>query len=131
MTKLELVRAPDIEEKIRHIVTNLKLSYIPPNQICAFRSTGSKAHARARIYAMPRIWQEALNLKPYYCLEFISEHFDHLSVPDQTRVIIHEIIHIPKTFSGALLPHRGAHRRHQVTNQTVEKFYQTYLKQCS
>jgi predicted metallopeptidase len=131
MTNLELLRAPDIEQKIYHIVTKLKLTYITPTQVSAFRSTGSKARARARIYAMPRIWQEALNLRPHYCLEFISEHFDHLSDSDQTRIIIHELMHIPKSFSGALVPHRGASRRHQVTNQTVEKLYQNYLKTCS
>lgn len=131
MTNLELLRAPDLEQKIYHIVTSLKLIHMIPSQIAAFRSTGSKAHARARIYAMPRIWQEALNIRPHYCLEFISEHFDHLSEADQTRVIIHELMHIPKSFSGALVPHRGASRRHQVTLQTVEKLYQNYLKSCS
>lgn len=129
MAKLELVPAPDIDRKVREIVTHLSLQHINPNQVVSFRSYHSKARARARIYSMPRIWQQALNLKPHYCIEFISQHFDHLNPSDQIRVVIHELLHIPKTFSGALVPHKGKSRRHQVTHQTVEKLLKLLQKQ--
>lgn len=125
---MELIKAPDIDELIKQIVEKLELRHIKINQITAFRSRGAKARARARIYAMPRIWQEALMIKPHYCIEFITQHFDHLKSDDQIRVIIHELMHIPKTFSGALVPHRGAGRRHQVTAQTVEKLFKEFKK---
>lgn len=120
---MKLVKAPDIDRKIRKAVKKLGLGHIKPGQLVAFRSSGATARARARIYAMPRIWQEALGIKPHYCIEFLAQHFDHLSEDDQWRVIIHELMHIPKTFSGALLPHRGKGRRHQVTHQTVESLF--------
>jgi predicted metallopeptidase len=120
---MELTKAPDIDELIAQIVDKLGMAHINPGQITAFRSKGATARARARIYAMPRIWQEALNIKPHYCIEFLTQHFDHLSFDERIRVIIHELMHIPKTFSGALVPHRGRGHRHQVTAGTVEKLF--------
>ena len=120
---MELFRAFDLDEKIKKAVEVLKLVHIKAEQVIAFRSTGATARARARIYAMPRIWQDALGIKPHYCIEFLSQHFDHLNDDDQWRVIIHELMHIPKTFSGALVPHHGRGHRHQVTHHTVEKMF--------
>lgn len=120
---MELTKAPDIDKIIKEIVEKLELKHIVPEQITAFRSKGATARARARIYAMPRIWQAALGVKPHYCIEFLTQHFDHLSFEDRLRVIIHELMHIPKTFSGALVPHRGRGHRHQVTAGTVEKLF--------
>jgi len=128
MPTLKLQSAPELQMQIHHIVEKLKLKHIISTQVHAFRSFGSKANARARIYAMPRIWQEALNLPPHYCIEFISHHFDHLKNSDKTRVIIHELLHIPQTFSGALVPHIGKGHRHQVTHHTVEKLFKEYSK---
>lgn len=118
--------APDLDQLIQKIVVELGLDHIQADKVKAFRSRGSKARARARIYAMPRIWQQALDVSPHYCVEFLSEHFDHLKKADQIRVVIHELLHIPKTFSGALVPHHGKGRRPQVTHQTVEKLFRQF-----
>jgi predicted metallopeptidase len=128
MPKLDFTKAPDIEKEIKKIVKNLDLKHIDASNVSAFRSTGSKARARARIYAMPRIWQQALKVGPHYCIEFLCEHFDNLKWSHQQRVIIHELLHIPKTFSGALVPHRGRGRSHQVTHGVVERLYKRYKK---
>lgn len=120
---MKLTRAFDLDKRILEAVNKLGLDHIQAEQVVAFRSTGATARARARIYAMPRIWQEALGVKPHYCIEFLSQHFDGLSKDDQWRVIIHELMHIPKTFSGALLPHRGKGRRDQVSHRTVEQLF--------
>lgn len=123
---MDFYPAPDLDQLITKIVEQLHLDHIQTDKVKAFRSRDSRARARARIYAMPRIWQQALDLSPHYCIEFLSEHFDHLSQADQIRVVIHELLHIPKTFSGALVPHRGKGRRHQVTHQTVEKLFRQF-----
>lgn len=125
-TKMEFFPAPNIDEKVQKIVTLLEMDHIIPEQVHAFRSTGSQARARARIYAMPRIWQMALGHGAHYCIEFLSEHFDHLHNDDQLRVIIHELMHIPKSFSGALVPHRGSGHRHQVTTRSVEVLFRKF-----
>ena len=65
-------------------------------------------------------------MEPHYCIEFLTEEFDKMNEDDQLRIIIHELMHIPKTFSGALVPHRGKGRRHQVTSRKVEKLFHRY-----
>lgn len=114
-------KAHDIKKEIDKIICRLNFSYISPDQIICFRSFGSKSRARARIWSFPKVWQLALNLPPYYVIEVLSTKFDHLSYDDKTRILIHELLHIPKNFSGSLLPHRG--RKRSIDNRTVEKYF--------
>jgi predicted metallopeptidase len=97
--------SPDLQKKVDQLVSTLNYSHIDPKRVIVFRSFGSKSRARARIWSLPRIWQQALKVKPHYCLEVISERFDHLHSRQQEEILIHELRHIPKNFSGSLLPH--------------------------
>ncbi len=115
--------APRLQQRVGKLVNALQFSHIDPKRIIAFRSHGSKSRARARIWSLPRIWQKALQVKPHYCLEVLAEKFDHLSKEDQDRILIHELLHIPKTFSGALLSHRGRKRR--IDRRAVEKLFKS------
>lgn len=118
---MEWQKAPDINKEIRVLVKKLNFTHIDPERIVAFRSLGSKSRARARIWSFPKVWQLALNLPAYYVIEVLSQHFDHLSGDDRRRIIIHELMHIPSNFSGALLPHRGRGRR--IDSRTVEQLF--------
>lgn len=122
---MEFTLAPDIHKRLKLILQGSTLKYIKPSQIHCFRSYGSKSRARARIWAFPRIWQMALNLPPHYCIEILSEKFDSLKEDDKTRILIHELLHIPHNFSGALIPH-GTSRSHYVNSQTVERLFHDY-----
>lgn len=102
--------APDLQKKVANLVSTLKLSYINPKRVIVFRSFGSKSRARARIWSLPRIWQKALDVEPHYCLEVLSERFNKLKPEEQKKVLIHELGHIPKNFSGSLLPHGRMNR---------------------
>lgn len=109
--------AGDIKRRIEYIVNRGQFPYVVTKDLYCFRSHGSKARAYARIWSLPKIWQQALNLMPAYCLEVIGERFDKMSFTDQTKILIHELMHIPKTFSGALLYHRHPHRK--INSKTV------------
>lgn len=115
------LKAPELQKQIRTLVDHLELRHIDPDRVIVFRSSGSKSRARARIWSLPTIWQQALNVKAHYCLEVLSEKFDRLSKDDQTRVLIHELMHIPKTFSGSLLAHR--HPGGRIDARSVEKLF--------
>lgn len=114
--------ASDIKKKVDFLVKKLQISHIKAENLYCFRSFGSKSQARARIWSLPRIWQMALRTKPGYCIEVLSEKFHKLSENDQTKVLIHELLHIPRTFSGALLPHRGRGRV-RVDGRAVNKLF--------
>ena len=126
---MEWLPAPEIHQQISQLITSLNLNHIDPKRIICFRSNGSVARARARIWSFPRVWQLALNLPPHYVIEILSEKFDNLTRDDQTRVLIHELMHIPKTFSGALAPHHG--RFHAINHHSVETLFRQYQKSLS
>lgn len=123
---MKWIPAPDVKARIDLILTHIGLPHILGNQLTIFRSTGSKGRAIARIWSLPTVWQLALKIKPQYVIEVISERFDRMSFSDQDRTLIHELMHIPKTFSGALVSHR--HHGHSIDRRTVETLYKLYLK---
>lgn len=88
------------------------------------RGTGSTSRAIARIWSLPRPWQLALEIQPQYIIEVIAERFDKMSEEDKEKTLIHELMHIPKTFSGALVPHRN--RGGRIDRKTVEIVYRQY-----
>lgn len=123
---MEFILAPEINTEISRIVVALGLSFIKSEKIVTFRSYGSKSRAVARIWSLPRIWQIALNAEAHYCIEVISERFDKLSEGDQEKVLIHELLHVPKNFSGALLPHRQRSKR--IDRKTVDNWHKLLIK---
>ncbi len=118
-------RAPDLQKEMAELVSTLKLTYIDPKRVIVFRSSGSKSRAQARIWSLPRIWQKALKVKPHYCLELLSERFDKLTVDKRQKILIHELLHIPKNFSGSLLSHRGRGRK--IDQRMVEKLFRKII----
>ena len=103
--RVEWMFASDIKKRINKLVAGVNIDWIRTSGIYCFRSINSKTRARARIWGLSRVWQMALNTKPAYIIEVISEKFDNLSQHEQDQILLHELAHIPKNFSGSLLPH--------------------------
>lgn len=122
---MEIQLAPDVTRIMKSIVKTSLFPQVVASRVVCMRSTGATSRARARIWSFPKIWQMALKTPAHYVIEVLSHHFDHLSDDDKTRVIIHELMHIPKNFSGALVPHRGRHN-HRIDHRTVEKLFQEF-----
>jgi len=102
---IEWQKADDIKKQVSELVEKLELSWIDVRRIYCVRSNHSTARAYARIWGMSRIWQETLGIPATYCIEVISEKYDHLPERKRAEILLHEIAHIPKNFSGALVPH--------------------------
>ncbi len=123
-SKLEWEEAKEVKKDIKHILKTLDdFPYIDPDRIFCYRTQGSKSRSYARIWAFPKIFQRALELKPAYVIEVLSKYYDKLDRDNQKKVLIHELLHIPKNFSGALLPHRGRYIETQ-----SKKLFQEYKK---
>ena len=122
---LEWDDASEIKTDIEHILKTLDFSHIDSTRIFCFRTFGSKSRSYARIWAMPKIFQRALNIKPAYIIEVLSHYYDNLDEDSKKKVLIHELLHIPKNFSGALLPHRSRHRHLQ---SQVNDLFREYKK---
>ncbi len=124
---LEWDDASEIKTDIEHILKTLSFPNIDPSRIFCFRTSGSKSRSYARIWAMPKIFQRALSIKPAYVIEVLSKYYDNLDEDSKKKVLIHELLHIPKNFSGSLLPHRSRHRHLQTEVNKLFKEYKNKL----
>ncbi|HLB60817.1 MAG TPA: putative metallopeptidase [Patescibacteria group bacterium] len=116
--------AADVKNDLKDILSRIAMPHVDLTRVVAFRSYGSSSRARARIWSFPKIWQQALNLPAHYVLEVLSEKYDRLSHDDRKRVLIHELLHIPKNFSGSLRPHKAHQWR--LDHHLVEKYFKEY-----
>jgi predicted metallopeptidase len=111
-----------IQEIARDVITRLDLNHIDTEKLVILRSHGSKSRRTiARIHGLPKIMQIAMNIKALYVIEIISENFDSLSHDDKIKTIIHELMHIPKSFGGGFRNHRNF-----VTKKKVEDAFKAY-----
>src|SRR3989441_9295732 len=117
--------AGDLFDRLRRVVRALDLSYVDVRRIRCVRVTGSRANALARIWGLPPVFQDALRLRPHYVIEFMVPAFDRLPHEEQDRVIIHELLHIPRTFSGGIPPGRAPPM--SIHQPTPERDYRQYL----
>ena len=115
--------AEDVREDVEDLIASLSLAHIDPSRVICYRSKGSKSRCVvARCYALSKIWQDALRMPSHYIIEVISEHYDRLPEEERMKILIHELMHIPKCFGGGLRPHGGC-----VTRRAVEENYRRYL----
>ncbi len=116
---MQYKKAPDIKKKVDLLIDRLELKHIRKKSVHCIRSFDAKTRAYARIWGMAKIFQEVVGLEPNYIIEVVSKRFDKLTEREQIKTLIHELMHIPKTFSGALLSHRG--RYHRINDREVER----------
>ena len=116
--------AEDIGFRVKEILRKLKLTHIDEARLVCLRSKGSGSRrVIARCHGLSRVMQLALHEKPHYAIEVLSERFDKLSKEDQTKVLIHEILHIPRSFGGGFRAHKPF-----VTRAKVQKLYDKLMK---
>ncbi len=114
----------DIDLRVKEIIRKLKMAHIDETRVVCLKSKGSGSRGViARCHGLSRIMQMALNKKPHYVIEVLSERFDRLSREDQTKVLIHEILHIPYSFGGGFRAHKS-----YVTAAKVQKMYDEFTK---
>jgi len=115
----------ETHNRLQRIVGVLGFTHVDPARVFCVRGYGSTSEAWARIWGLPSLWQQVLGTRPAYVVEIIEPEFSRLPQDDQDRVLIHELLHIPRTFSGAIRPHRTPTFR--ITRSTVEQYYRRYL----
>jgi predicted metallopeptidase len=124
-SKLGWEKAPDVKRDVNQILQTINLPYIKPGKIFCYRTQGSKSRSYARIWSFPKIFQDALGLEPAYVIEVLSRHYDKLGPEEKIKVLIHELLHIPRNFSGALVPHVTQSRH---LGKTANALFDEYRK---
>lgn len=114
--------APDIQA-IAVEMAKILFPHVQTHNIMCFRSYGTSSRTTiARCHALDKIMQKALGRRAFYVLEFLTEHYDKLSEEDKLKTILHELMHIPKTFGGGFKHHNF------VTEKNVDKHFEAYKK---
>ena len=114
--------ASDLQEKADDI-SGILFPHVNIPRVRCFRSFGTSSRGTiARCHALGKLMQKALGIKAVYVLEFLSERFEKMSEEEKTKVIIHELMHIPFTFGGGFKHHNV------VTNRNVNKMYEIYIR---
>jgi predicted metallopeptidase len=114
-------KAPDLEERVKRVVEAAGLRHIDVSRVMCVRSYGSASRGlAARIHSASKAFFTGMGLKPAYVIEFVAEVFDKLPPKQQEEVILHELLHIPKSFSGGLVPHGKIDFRRET--KTLSKF---------
>jgi predicted metallopeptidase len=112
--------APDIQSKADEI-SKMLFPYINIERTKCFRGYGtSSKRTIARCHALGKLMQKAMGVRAFYVLEFLSERFDKVDEEEQIKIIIHELMHIPKTFGGGFKHHNFVH------DKNVNKYYKEY-----
>ena len=114
-------KADDIKKIAEEVVNKLRWVHIRLDDVAFLRSFDSKSRRTiARCHALGKAMQIGLARKGFYLVEVIAERFDKLSDEEKTKTIIHELMHIPKTFGGGF-------KHHNIVNEkTVKKIYEKY-----
>ncbi len=112
--------APELDSQMREIADKLGIKHDFSRIVC-IRSRGSSSRRTiARCHALPKVMQIALGKEAHYAIEVISEAFDRLEQEEKTKVLIHELLHIPKAFGGGFKYHN------YVNKKTVDKMYEKF-----
>ena len=122
---MEWNEAKDVKRDLAEIVKTLKLSHINIERVFCYRTNGSTSRSYARIWAMPKIFQTALRIEPAYIVEVLSKYYDKKDEDARKSILIHELLHIPKNFSGALLSHRGRGRH---LHKEADRLFREYKR---
>jgi predicted metallopeptidase len=118
---IKYCEAEDIKKIAEEVINTMNWNHVILDSIYFLRSVGSSSRGTiARCHALSKPMQIALKRRGFYLIEVIHERFDKLSNEEKTKVIIHELMHIPKTFGGGFIHHN------KVNEKSVELVFRDY-----
>lgn len=113
----------ELKKLAEKIVKILGLKHINLSRVAFVRSYGSKTRrVIARCHALGKVMQLGIGCDAFYVIEVISEKFDKQDGEEKIKTIIHELLHIPKTFGG------GFRHHDYVSEKTINRLYKDYMQ---
>ena len=97
----DYIEANDIRERAIFLANKHKFSWLDFDRVHFYRyfsntRTAAKCVGFSKVLQLPKE-----HMQPYYVLVFNTKHFnDKLNQREVDNTIIHELLHIPKNFSG-------------------------------
>jgi len=92
--------------KARELARKLNYSYLSFDRVSCIISKGTKTKRTiARIHSIGKALQIGMKSEPFYVIE-LMELFFKQSEEEQTKTLIHELMHIPHNFGGGFRHHK-------------------------
>jgi len=121
--RIKYEEAEDIKRKINLLIDVLNMKHLKKDRIFCLRSYGSKSRGIiARCHSLPKVMQLCLGIEPAYIIEIISKNFDNQNEEEKIKTLIHELLHIPKSFGG------GFRHHNVITKSRIENLFRRYKK---
>ena len=85
----------------------LGYEHVIPDKLAVVKSWGSSTRRTiARIHSIGKVMMLGMgHKKSFYVIELLSKEFDKQPEEEQIETIIHELMHIPKTYGGGFRHH--------------------------
>ncbi|MDO8528276.1 MAG: putative metallopeptidase [Nanoarchaeota archaeon] len=110
-------------QKIADEISRMFFPHVQIEHVKCYRSYGTASRGTiARCHTIGKLVQKALGIKAIYVLEFLSERFDKLDEEEKIKTVIHELMHIPKSFGGGFKHHDF------VCDKNINKCYKEYIR---
>ncbi len=113
--------SPELQALTSEIAKTL-FPHVDMSRVKCFVSSGSSTKRTiARCHTIGKLMQKTIGVPAHYGIEFIDKTFNRLPEDEKTKVIIHELMHIPKTFGGGFRQHDF------VCERNVKEMYKTFV----
>ncbi|MFH1663246.1 MAG: putative metallopeptidase [archaeon] len=102
--------------KARDLIQKLDFKHIQLDRVSCIVSNGTKTKRTiARIHTIGKAVQIGMQQEPFYVIELMEPFFSQAE-EEQTKTLIHELMHIPHAFGGGFRHHKPF-----VNKNTVER----------
>jgi len=97
---VEYYEALELKERAIKIAQKLNLNHIDFDRVHFYRYT-CNTRTIAKVTGFFKTLQLAYpHIQPFYVITINNHNFERESEKEQNQTILHELLHIPKTFSG-------------------------------
>lgn len=84
-------------------------AHVDPDRVHVIFSN-SRSRTLAYCHEMSKRIQFALSIQPHYVIEVVHRNWEKMRPTERAKVLLHELYHIPHTFSGSLRNHKPGFR---------------------
>ena len=118
---MKYIFSPELQAKAEEI-SRILFPHIDIARVKCFVSEGSSTRRTiARCHTIGKLMQKTIGVPAHYGIEFISKNFNKLPEDEKTKVMIHELMHIPHAFGG------GFRHHDHVCEKNVNLMFKTYM----
>ena len=118
---VDYIEADDLKQRAKFLAEKHKLAWVDFDRVHFYRyfsdtRTAAKCSGFSKVLQLPKS-----HMQPYYVIVFNERHFnDKMNQQEKDNTIIHELLHIPKNFSGEFssMGHRKVYR---IANELSKK----------